>query len=237
MAKARLAALLLGLSLAALLAALGGVKRRPVLTQRQAAAGLARLGANLHRDRLGRVDFVWLTDRPTPDSVLREARPYLAALPSLRVLSLYATPVSGEGLACLRGLAQLRELNLEATGITDQDLNRLDGLPGLEALHLLRTRVTDSGLTSLPRFPRLRSLTLGGAGMTDAGMARLRSLAALRSLVLWGTEVGDAGLWQLRGLPRLRHLHSAYNNGVSESGLARLRQALPGLEVTSLEHW
>jgi hypothetical protein len=237
MAKARRALLLLGLSLAASLAATDGGAPTPALTERQAAAALTRLGANLSRDRLGRIDFVWLTSRPAPDSVLREARPYLAALPSLRVLSLYGSPVTGEGLRCLRGLAQVQALNLERTGVTDEDLQQLGGLTGLEELDLQDTRVTDAGLTYLSRFPRLRSLALSGPDVTDAGMPRLRGLAGLRSLVLWGTGVGDRGLRELRGLRGLRALVSAYNGGVSEAGLAQLRQALPGLEVTSLEQW
>src|SRR5262249_4803406 len=110
-------------------------------------------------------------------------------------------------------------------------------LAGLEALDLQVTRVTDVGLTSLSRFPRLQSLSLGGPGVTDAGMPRLRRLPQLRALVLWGSRVGDQGLRDLRGLGRLRALVSAYSDGVSEAGLAQLRQALPGLEVTALEQW
>lgn len=111
-------------------------------------------------------------------------------------------------LAKLTSLDRVVELNLRDTDVTGSDLAPLAELGGLRRLHLERTAVGDGALE------------------------HLRELRDLEYLNLYGTEVGDLGLEHLRGLTGLRRLF-VWQTRVTPEGVARLRVALPALEVVT----
>ena len=101
---------------------------------------------------------------------------------------------------------QLTWLNLGGTGTTDELLASIVGFKNLTRLHLENTRVTDKGLKHLKKLPYLEYLNLYGTRVTDAGIHELATLSNLRKLYVWQTNV-------------------------TSEGVAKLKKALPGLEV------
>ncbi|HPH14915.1 MAG TPA: hypothetical protein PLC34_14010 [Burkholderiaceae bacterium] len=102
----------------------------------------------------------------------------------------------------------------------------------LEALSLENLDVDDSTLEALPYFPRLRCLDLDGTAISDETLRWVARQSLLEELWLECTDLTDAGLLQLRTLSRLRFVSLAHV-GVTGSGVAALRSALPGLEVSA----
>lgn len=92
------------------------------------------------------------------------------------------------------------------------------------------SRVTDAGLAQLASLKRITWLDLHGTGVTDAGMEHVAKLTTLRRLDLSGTKVGDAGAALLAPLAELDSLDLTDTN-VSDQGVARIRAALPNLEI------
>ncbi len=118
----------------------------------------------------------------------------------LRVYAINARQnLPSESILGLRSLApQLAWVDLGGTGVGDSALAVLGGLPHLARLHLENTRVTDLGLSQLSRLRYLEYLNLYGTQVSDAGMPALDSLARLKTLYLWGTKVTTAGLAHLK---------------------------------------
>jgi hypothetical protein len=111
-----------------------------------------------------------------------------------------------EHLSVLKDLKRIVHLNLRARPVTDAQLVHLKELPGLIELHLEKTKITDKGLE------------------------QLKGLVNLEYLNLYGTAVGDAGLVHLEGLKKLKHLY-LWQTKVTDAGVARLKKALPNLDV------
>jgi hypothetical protein len=66
--------------------------------------------------------------------------------------------------------------------------------------------------------------------LTDDGLAHLSGLTDLAELNLSDTPITDAGLAHLAGLKNLKYLEIR-NTAVSDRAVARLRHALPQLNV------
>jgi internalin A len=164
-----------------------------------AIAAVERLGGWVTRDG-ERVSEVKLNDTPTADDDLRR----IAALVTADVLDLFATQVTGPGLAALTGWDRLTTLYLTHTPLTDEGLGHLPELPSLETLILDFTQIGDTGLQHLPRWPRLQEINLIGTHCTDAGLAALSRCRMLRRLY-WSCP------------------------GITEDGVAELSRQLPGL--------
>jgi hypothetical protein len=79
----------------------------------------------------------------------------------------------------------------------------------------------------------LTGLTLAETQVTDAGLVHLRGMTRLTHLRLDTTEVTDDGLRHLVGLTKLKRL-DLRKTKATEAGLARLKKAVPRLEVISL---
>src|SRR5947209_20048265 len=90
---------------------------------------------------------------------------------------------------------------------------------------------TDADLRDLCELRRLDALDLAGTDITDDGLRRLSDLRWLRCLRLSGTGVTDAGLRHLESMTGLRALHLRDCPGVTDAGVARLRDALPGCDI------
>ena len=115
--------------------------------------------------------------------------------------------------------------------VTDESLSLLEGLePALVILDLNAGSISDAGLERVARFAHLRRLRLGETGVTDAGLANLAALSELESLDLHMTGVTDVGVDALLELGRLRSLY-LWQTGVTHTGAARLRAAMPWIDV------
>jgi internalin A len=192
-----------------------------------------------HVGRLGRLEYLSLSDTAVSDAGLAELR----AFTRLKELHLQKTAVQGPGLVHLAGMKDLEELVLPTYPFTDADLAPLKGLTKLKKLKLEGRNLTNAGLTYLGGLTRLEELTLRNTSITslepirhltslrsldvvgspidDAGLepvARLRELEVLR---LSGTLVGDVGTASICVLPRLQEL-DLDRTRVGDSGLARL---------------
>jgi len=156
----------------------------------------------------------------------------VAALDTLRFLSLARTRITDAGLMHLKGLKDLQELHLDGTAITDQGLVLLADLQGLQVLDLKDTAITDSGLARLRPLHRLRGLYLTRTRITDSGLAHVAGLTELRTLILWGTRASDAGLHHLRALSHLQEL-ILWETQVSEQGVEQIKRLLPDCDVST----
>ncbi len=159
------------------------------------------------------------------------ATKYLAEFARLRELTLQGSQITDGGLEHLTDLMQLRVLRLIGTHVTDAGLPYLEGLAQLEELRIAGSQVTDAGLEHLQGLTQLHSLRVDGCTqVSDAGLENLKELTQLKDLSLIDTQVTDAGLEHLKGFGRLQVLHLG-NTKVSDSGVRRLQQALPGCRI------
>jgi hypothetical protein len=110
------------------------------------------------------------------------------------------------GAEWLEPLDDVIEVNLSYSEATDATLGHLGSLTGLETLLLTNTRVS------------------------DAGLSHLRGLTGLKVLYLPNTKVTDNGLEHLAGLTNLKML-SVEKTRVTDAGVARLKSALPGVQI------
>jgi Leucine-rich repeat (LRR) protein len=88
-----------------------------------------------------------------------------------------------------------------------------------------------AGLTNLRDLNLMRC-----AKLTDAAMDHVSLLSSLEKLNLAGTQVTDAGLHKLEGLKQLKEITlsinaSIYLTKVTDSGVAGLQAAIPGLKI------
>ena len=155
----------------------------------------------------------------------------LATLPGLKELFLNGTDITDAGLRHLRGLKHLEQLELRFTKVTGARLNHLAGLSNLRRLDLSLTKVDDDAMRQLKGLTKLQDLNLNQTPVGDAGLEHLRQLPELRTLDLAGTRVTDAGLTYLRSLNKLRDVHLFDNSGVTDAGVASLKDARPELHI------
>ncbi len=114
---------------------------------------------------------------------------------------------SDEHLTPLKELKNVIYLNLRAQPVTDSQLAHLKDLTTLIRLHLEKTKITDNGLENL------------------------KGLTNLEYLNLYGTEITDTGLRHLEGMKKLKNLY-LFQTKATDAGVARLKQALPQVEIT-----
>lgn len=135
-------------------------------------------------------------------------------------------------------LQHLRVVRIYALRST-RELNVLERLPQLEALDMCTCSagvdldghqiVDEYGnavrpYITLPRLPKLRGLNLNGAAFRGDG---LNNIPAIKMLDLSETEIDDDSIPALSALSKLKVL-KLWGTGISDAGLARLREALPG---------
>ena len=181
----------------------------------------------VHLERLTKLGNLVLRNTSVTDAGLA----HLSGLTKLTHLDIAHTQVTDAGLVHLQGLAELESLLLDGTQVTDAGLVHLKGLAGLGMLWLDGTQVTDAGLVHLQGLPRLMTLRLDGTQVTDAGLVHLKGLTGLRTLSLNGAQVTDASLVHLKGLTGLWTLNLS-NTRVTDAVVAKVKQALPHVEVT-----
>jgi hypothetical protein len=174
------------------------------------------------------LEQVFANNRQMDDSALAS----LKNLPRLERLDLFMSSVGDEGLKLLASFPRLREVPMGKTKVTDAGLKHLAKLTQLEYVGLRGNQVTDAGLVHLKKLTNLTGLFLGETKVTDAGLIHLEEMKKMDHLFLYDVPVTDAGLKHLEGMKRLRHLY-LWGTQVSPAGLDRLREKLPGLEVST----
>ncbi len=122
--------------------------------------------------------------------------------------------------AALPQLPRLSWLDVDNTDFNDDDLARLTCGSRLGYLDCQNTRLTDRGAALLSRFEKLHMVDLSGTAITDEGLEQLAKLRSLRTV--WLDEYRD-------GRPR------PPKHRLSDQGVARLQQALPGCAVNGAE--
>lgn len=177
----------------------------------------------------------------------------LAGWRALKKLTLTHARLGEETLAALAKLETVQTVELIACGLTDDDLRHLRLPPQLTELDLPRNEINGPGLAHLAQlkvsalgleFNNLRDDTLSHlpqlvnveqlglsycVGVTDRGIQRgaLQRMPQLKRLALRGLkQVTDASLDELAKLTRLEHINIR-QNGITEAGCDRLRQAMP----------
>jgi hypothetical protein len=192
-----------------------------------------------HIGRLGRLEYLSLSDTAVSDGGLAELRAltrlkelhlqksavrgpglaYLAAMKELEELMLPTYPFTDADLAPLQELTKLKELKLDGRNLTDEVLNSLGDFKRLEELQLRNTRITS--LEPIRHLTALRSLDVVGSPIDDTGLESVATLRNLEVLRLGGTLVDDVGMVYICGLPKLQELNLD-NTRVGDAGLARL---------------
>jgi hypothetical protein len=151
-----------------------------------------------------------------------------------QVIAEHSSTIRDVDLATLAEFPKLELLNLGETPIGDAGLVHLATLRNIRVLHLDTTQVTDAGLAHLEGLDKLETLSLGdnGEAITDLGLARLIPLKKLQLLEIGGPKITDDGLMYLQALTNLKRLYLIEAPNVTEAGIARLRSAVPRLEIS-----
>ena len=144
------------------------------------------------------------------------------SLHELRVLILEETQFDDAGLLHLEDCVWMQRLDISFTQVTGPGLKAIRNMTALRELSLYGTAVSDDDLKIIDHIPGLRNLNLGLTGVTDAAAQHLRHLQYLEVLNLGGTGITDAILDTLSTLPALREL-VLWETGVTTAGLEKIR--------------
>jgi hypothetical protein len=153
------------------------------------------------------------------------------SLTQIEQLTLWECESSSHDLSNLAGLVKLRELGLYGLRVEKPDLAFLEKLPALSKLYLSGKWVSSAGFEQIGRLGHLKELSLFETGTTDGDLQRLRGLSSLERLNLERNPISDAGLVNLQGLKSLKLLWVDLRL-VDSPGMAKLKQAIPGLQVS-----
>ena len=100
---------------------------------------------------------------------------------------------------CLGVATRAEDLDRQHFSLLTQDPAREATLRSLERLRLSRNALTDAGVVSLTTLPQLTHLNLyGNAAVSDASVDALAGAAALQRVDVWQTGVSDEGIARLR---------------------------------------
>jgi hypothetical protein len=113
--------------------------------------------------------------------------------------------------------------------VTSGDVRTLTRYPNLEHLYLSAQTLSEDDWAVVFGLRSLRALFLEGSNISDAGLARLSTMPSLGYLGLGNTRITDAGLMALAAVPSLKKID--LGQGVTEAGVAALRQRRPDIEA------
>jgi uncharacterized membrane protein len=116
--------------------------------------------------------------------------------------------------------------------VTDQHIAvLLTCVDQIVELNLQDALLDDSVLVDIGKFVELTRLRLSHNELTDRTVAKLAGLKKLERLNLYSNPgITDASVELLASLPDLKRL-DVWNTGVTEKGMARLRELRPDLEL------
>jgi len=150
----------------------------------------------------------------------------VTSIERLEIVHCHFTDAGAPHLAKLVNLERLQIGSLEATGAT---IKHLTALKKLRELDLHDNQATAEGVRNASEISALRVLRIHGA-IKDAGAEPIARLANLEHLVVSNAGLTDAALDHFSRLPKLKRLEIR-GNKITDPAIARLTQALPGLEV------
>ncbi len=139
----------------------------------------------------------------------------LAAIPTLRSLSVSCLHVADDALAALPDFPALRELM--PMDVPDAGYRHVARCTALESLVLMYCReTTDAATAHVATLPALRRYFASYTRVTDRTPALLSGIGSLESVILDGcAQLTDAGIAELARLPRLRELRVSGMPGVT----------------------
>ena len=179
---------------------------------------------------LPRLDLLQVRRAP-----IRDLQPLESVLSKVHHLEVEGSPLTDQGIACLKEYPKLQSLSLEGSLVGDEVFSVVANLEGLFSLNLRGTLVGNRGLSRVKGFARrtklqMMFLDLSGTRVDDAGLADLANLPFLLDLRLDDTAITDAGLVALARRKSLALL-SLKGTQTTPEGRARLAAALPDLEI------
>lgn len=196
------------------------------------------------------LDHLALDDTPISDAGMA----HIHSCKRLHWLTLGNLPVTGKGLAHLRGLPlsilwlagcreigddaaeilaeipTLSDLQLHGTAVTPEGIAKLTRLPNLRSLYVSGDAATDD-LVAVVKLRGLTSLRIDSPSVTDAGLARLSTLSDLKELIFTESKnVTDASVDQIAKCKNLRTFN-VKRCGITEAGVKKLTGLRPDLRI------
>lgn len=166
---------------------------------------------------------------------------HLKKMPSLQILNIFGSQVTGKGISALTELPYLKALSFSGTKLTNDGWAPLGKLSSLESLglHYIQFRITDADIANLSGLHHLKRLTINleildddesiAFGITDKSLRHISKLKDLEVLRLTGAKITNEGLQHLTGLRELEYV--GFNRcGISEQDLEQLKKKLSGLQ-------
>ncbi|MDR1384939.1 MAG: ankyrin repeat domain-containing protein [Planctomycetaceae bacterium] len=124
--------------------------------------------------------------------------------------------------------------------VKDEDLENIaESIPTLKWMSIMNDpckKITDDGLKHIAKLTRLKSLSLNiNENITDDGLKYLSGISGLEYLHLGSIKnITDSGLEYLMQMKNLKSVNLVgYCPNITESGIARLQEALPQCKITS----
>jgi Leucine-rich repeat (LRR) protein len=154
--------------------------------------------------------------------------PYISKVPSLKVLILSNTDITGKGLLALGPMPNLEHLQLvcSACGSGSEEFKCL---PQLKLLIMPASDFTDKDAAPLAHLRHLQHLYLNGNNVSDATVKYIADLP-LVVLNISSTKITDASLALLSRCKSLQQLHVS-KTGVTDEGV----KSLSGLKLLVLD--
>ena len=153
----------------------------------------------------------------------------ISKVPSHERLEIVHTHFTDAGAQPLAKLVNLERLQLGSRKATGAAVKPLTGLKKLRELDLHDGQASPEGARHASEIQSLRVLRVYGP-IKDEGAQHLARLKNLEVLLLPGTQITDAGLASFAALKQLKRLEIT-GNKVSDEAVAKLKAAIPGLEV------
>ena len=153
----------------------------------------------------------------------------ISAVTSLERLEIVHVHFTDAGAPALAKLVNLERLQIGSRDATGAAIAPLTALKKLRELDLHDGQATAEGVRHASQIPSLRVLRIYG-GIKDEGAAPIGQLKNLETLIAANTGITDVALAHFAGLSNLRRLEIG-GCKVTDAGVAKLKQAIPGLEV------
>lgn len=153
----------------------------------------------------------------------------ISKVPSHERLEIVHTHFTDAGAQALAKLVNLERLQMGSRTATGAAVKPLTGLKKLRELDLHDGQASVEGVRHASEIQSLRVLRVYGP-IKDEGAQPIARLKNLEILLVPGTQITDASLEAFAGLSRLKRLEIS-GNKVSDAAVARLRAAIPGLEI------
>ena len=204
---------------------------KPILNLRKLEFLVADGNTISHADLAGLAKISSLIRLDLHHAPIRTLEPLGPLLPTLGCLKIVDSPLTDEGISCLRTCSLLNTLDLSRSAISDAGLTTIALLPGINVLDLRSTEITDAGLGPL-RTLTLLKLDVSGTQITDAGLAQIvTQWPFLKDLDLGNTMTTDAGLDSLAKLRSLQRV-GLIDTKTTVPGRDRLRKARSALKIS-----